>query len=174
MIPGRIKPWAGERKDAMTTTEKTLRVLVVDDDRDGADTLGMVFEELGNEVHVMYGGAQALEHANTFRPDLMLIDLVMPHIDGYGLVVRLRQNPAFAQTRFVAITGHVDEEHKSSAMKAGFNMVHFKPVTQSAIEAVLASVFREAAPADQMPRLPERATLRQERRLSIGEAADRG
>ena len=158
----------------MTTTEKTLRVLVVDDDRDGADTLGMVFEELGNEVHVMYGGAQALEDANTFRPDLMLIDLVMPHVDGYGLVVRLRQNPAFAQTRFVAITGHVDEEHKSSAMKAGFNMVHFKPITQRAIAEVLASVVREVAPADQLPRLPERASLREEWRLPIGESANHG
>ena len=68
-------------------TEKSLRVLVVDDDRDGADTLGMVVEELGNQAHVTYGGAQATDVATVFRPDLMLIDLAMPHIDGCGLVL---------------------------------------------------------------------------------------
>jgi len=146
-------------------TTNNLRVLVVDDDRDGADTLGSVFEELGNQVNVAYGGTQALDIASAFRPDLVLIDLVMPEIDGCGLVGRLRQNPNFAQTRIVAITGHSDEEHKSSAMKAGFNTVFFKPITLQAIEAILASVLA-FAPAEQAARLPERARLG-----SIGESA---
>ena len=64
----------GERKKPMPETVKTLRVLVVDDDRDGADTLGMLVEELGNQVHVTYGGTSALDVATVFRPDLMLID----------------------------------------------------------------------------------------------------
>jgi CheY-like chemotaxis protein/uncharacterized protein YbcI len=153
-----------------TTTEKTLRVLVVDDDRDGADTLGMVIEELGHQVHVTYGGTQALDVATTFRPDLMLVDLLMPHMDGCGLVVRFRQNPAFAQTKIVAITGHADEEHKCSAMKAGFDLVLSKPVSLSAIEAFLTSVVPAVAPADQAPRMPERAGLGAKRGLPIGEA----
>ena len=153
----------------MPANENTLRVLVVDDDRDGADTLGMVVEELGNQVHVTYGGTQALDVATAFRPDLMLIDQAMPHIDGCALVVRFRQNPAFAKTRIVAITGYADEEHKSSALKAGFDTVVFKPVTLPAIEAVLASVVLAALPAVQSPRLPERASL-QEKRLPMGEA----
>ena len=66
----------------MPTTEKTLRVLVVDDNRDGADSLGLLVEELGNQVHVTYGGTKALEVAAVFRPDLMLVDLVMPDMDG--------------------------------------------------------------------------------------------
>jgi CheY-like chemotaxis protein len=146
-------------------TTNNLRVLVVDDDRDGADTLGMVVEELGNQVNVAYGGTQALDVASAFRPDLMLIDLEMPQIDGCGLVGRFRQNPNFAQTRIVAITGHSDEAHKSSAMKAGFNMVYFKPITLQAIEAVLASVLA-FGPAEQAARLPERASLE-----AIGESA---
>jgi CheY-like chemotaxis protein len=84
----------GKGKKAMPTTEKTLRVLVVDDDRDGADSLGLLVEELGNQVHVTYGGTQALDVATAFRPDLMLVDLVMPELDGCGLVIRLRQNQA--------------------------------------------------------------------------------
>ena len=124
----------------MPTTEKTLRVLMVDDNRDGADALGLLVEELGNQVHVTYGGTQALDVATAFRPDLMLVDLVMPDMDGCGLVMRFRQIPAFAQTKIVAITGQKDEEHKSLAMKAGFDAVLFKPVALTEIKAVLASV----------------------------------
>ncbi len=152
----------------MPTTDKTLRVLVVDDNRDGADALGLLVEELGNQVHVTYGGAKALEVATAFRPDLMLVDLVMPGMDGCGLVMRLRQIPAFAQTKIVAITGQKGEEHKSSAMKAGFDAVLFKPASLTEIKAVLASVV--VSDAGQSPRLPERARLGAERRLPIGEA----
>jgi CheY-like chemotaxis protein/uncharacterized protein YbcI len=155
----------------MPTNEKTLRVLVVDDDRDGADTLGMVIEELGHQVHVTYGGTQALDVATTFRPDLMLVDLVMPHMDGRGLVARLRQDPAFAQTKIVAITGQKGKEHKASAMKSGFDEVVFKPAPLPAIEAILAACAAPAvALADQSPRLPERASPAGIRRLPIGEA----
>src|SRR3984893_7642154 len=111
----------------MPTTAKTIRVLVVDDNRDGADALGLLVEELGNQVHVTYGGTKALEVAAAFRPDLMLIDLLMPDMDGCGLVMRFRQIPAFAQTRIVAITGQKNNEHKSSALKAGFDAVLYKP-----------------------------------------------
>ena len=127
----------------MPTSENTLRVLVVDDNRDGADALGLLVEELGNQVHVTYGGAKALEVATAFRPDLMLVDLVMPDMDGFGLAMRFRQIPTFAQTRIVAITGHADEEHKSSAVKAGFDTVLFKPVALKEIKAVFASVLAE-------------------------------
>jgi CheY-like chemotaxis protein len=66
-------------------TQKMLRVLVVDDDRDGADSLGLLLEELGNQVHVTYGGMQALNVAAVFQPQLMLLDLAMPDVDGCGL-----------------------------------------------------------------------------------------
>ena len=59
-----IEAVAGERKGIMATSEKTLRVLIVDDNRDGADALGLFVEELGNQVHVTYGGTQALDVAN--------------------------------------------------------------------------------------------------------------
>ena len=153
----------------MATSEKTLRVLVVDDNRDGADALGLLVEELGNQVHVTYGGMQALDVAIAFRPDLMLVDLVMPEMDGCGLVIRLRQIPAFAQTRIVAVTGHKDEEHKSAAMKAGFDTTLFKPVTLTEIKTVLASVV--VPDAGQSPkRVKAHASLGAEQRLPIGEA----
>jgi CheY-like chemotaxis protein len=155
----------------MSTNGKTLRVLVVDDDRDGADTLGMVIEELGHQVHVTYGGTQALDVAITFRPDLMLVDLVMPHIDGCGLAMLLRQNTAFSQTKIVAVTGHTEEARKSSAMKAGFDLVLSKPVTLPAIESFLTSVVPAHAPAKQAPKRDKKpASFGAERRLPIEEA----
>jgi CheY-like chemotaxis protein/uncharacterized protein YbcI len=153
----------------MPPTGRTLRVLVVDDNRDGADALGLLVEELGNQVHVTYGGMKALEVATAFRPDLMLVDLVMPDMDGCGLVVRLRQISAFGQTRIVAITGQKGEEHQSSAMKAGFDAVLVKPVSLKEIKAVLASVV--SSNAVQSPkRAKERASLAAERRLPMDEA----
>jgi CheY-like chemotaxis protein len=156
------------KERSMATREKTLRVLVVDDNRDGADAMGLLVEELGNQVHVTYGGTQALDVANAFRPDLMLIDLVMPEMDGCGLVTRLRQIAAFAQTRIVAITGEKGPEHKSSAVQAGFDTVLFKPVSRTAIEAVLASVVPGVA---QWPRQAnKRVGPRSGRPLPIDEA----
>jgi uncharacterized protein YbcI len=93
----------------------------------------------------------------------------MPDMDGCGLVVRLRQIPAFAQTRIVAMTGHKNEELKSPAMKAGFDTVLLKPITLPDIKAVLASVV--VPDEGQSPkRVPKRANLGAERRLPIDEA----
>ena len=153
----------------MPTTENTLRVLVVDDNRDGADALGLLVEELGNQVHVTYGGATALEVATAFRPDLMLVDLVMPEMDGCGLVMRLRQIPAFAQMKIVAITGQKTAEHKSSALKGGFDVVLFKPVALAEIKAILAGVVVSKA-AQSPKRAKERARHGAERHLPINEA----
>ena len=155
----------------MPGTQKNLRVLVVDDDRDGADTLGLLVEELGNHVHVTYGGTSALDVATVFRPDLMLIDLAMPDMDGCRLVAHFRQMPAFAQTKLVAITGHADQGHKSLAMKAGFDKVLFKPVALTEIRAVLASVVPVVAIVGQLPPLAKKhASPKAERRLPISEA----
>lgn len=120
--------------------DNTLRVLIVDDNRDGADALGLLVEALGNHVHVTYGGTQALDVANTFQPDLMLIDLVMPDVDGCDLAIQLRRMPAFKETKIVAITGLKDERHRVQAMKAGCDLVLIKPAALADIKAVLASV----------------------------------
>jgi len=155
----------------MQGTGKVLRVLVVDDDRDGADTLGLLVEELGNQVHVTYGGTSALDVATVFRPDLMLIDLAMPDMDGCHLVGQFRQIPAFAQTQIVAVTGHANEGHRTLAMKAGFDKVLFKPVALKEIKAVLAIVVQGAALVGQSPQLAKnRVSPQAERRLPINEA----
>ena len=97
----------------MATTEKNLRVLIVDDNRDGADALGLLLEELDIQVHVTYGGVQALDVANAFLPHLILVDLLMPGMDGCTLVSKFRQLPATSDAKIVAITGQKTDEYKT-------------------------------------------------------------
>ncbi|MFN0196600.1 MAG: Na-translocating system protein MpsC family protein [Planctomycetaceae bacterium] len=153
----------------MTTTEKILRVLIVDDHRDGADSLGLLVEELGHNAHVTYGGRQALNVAMAFRPDLMLIDLAMPDMNGCDLVRRFRQSPMFVGSKIVAITGHTDQGHKTLAMKAGFDAVLFKPVSLKEIEAVFDDADVVSAVTTQKPRDVQSAKGTQHL-LPIGEA----
>ena len=152
-------------------TTTSLRVLIVDDNRDGADALGLLVEALGNQVHVTYGGTQALDVATAFRPDLMFVDMLMPDMDGCGLVTRFRQMPAFTHTTIVAITGLKDNEHKALAMKAGFDAFLVKPAALAEIKAVLDSVVPAVTSAGQSPmKAPQRARLGDEHRLPMGEA----
>jgi CheY-like chemotaxis protein/uncharacterized protein YbcI len=153
----------------MTTTKKNLRVLIVDDNRDGADALGLVVEAYGNQVHVTYGGGQALDVATAFRPDLMLIDLAMPDIDGFDLAKRFRGIVAFAATEIVAVTGFADEGHRLTAKKAGFDAVLSKPVSLKDIEAVMdgVKVVSERPP---LRRPIETGTVAPSARLPIREA----
>ena len=156
----------------MPTTETTpLRVLIVDDNRDGADALGLLVEALGNDVHVTYHGAQALDVATAFRPDLMFVDLVMPDMDGCDLVMRLRERPFFAQTKIVAITGLKEDQYKALALKAGCNAVLTKPAALAEIKAVLAGVVPTPASSGHPPIASTmRARPNAERRLPMGEA----
>ncbi len=155
----------------MPTTENALRVLIVDDNRDGADALGLLVEALGNQVHVTYGGTQALEVATAFQPDLLLIDLLMPEMNGCELATRLRQMPSFAHTNIVAITGLKDEGHKTLALKSGFDALIVKPPALAEIEAVLANVVPMATRAGRSPKQARvRVSLAAERRLPMEKA----
>ena len=148
---------------------KPRRVLIVDDNRDGADALGLLVEELGNEVHVTYSGSQALDVATAFRADLLLVDLVMPEMDGCRLAQQFRQIPTFAHTKIVAITGYKDAEHAASAMKAGFDALLLKPVPLKEIKAVLDSIVVDS-PSQTQKRPIDHTTHKTELHLPISEA----
>ncbi len=157
---------------AKSTTSSAItpcRVLIVDDNRDGADALGLLVEELGNEVHVTYSGKQALDVATAFRADLLLVDLVMPEMDGCHLARQIRQNPGFAHTKVVAITGHKDAEHAAKAMKAGFDALLIKPIPLAQIKEILSSV--DVVDRSRIPRpVSQRTDVGHERHLPISEA----
>ncbi len=153
------------------SVEKSLRVLIVDDNRDGADALGLLLEELDHQVHVTYGGIQALDVAKAFRPDLVLVDLLMPEMDGCTLVTRFRQLPGYEKVKIVAITGQKGEDHKALAMKAGCDLVLFKPVTLAAVRMVLDNIS-PASPDVTVSTMRPRPSIQKsiDGRLPIGEA----
>ncbi|MEI8383940.1 MAG: Na-translocating system protein MpsC family protein [Planctomycetota bacterium] len=138
----------------MNAIDKSLRVLIVDDNRDGADALGLLLEALGHQVHVTYGGVQALDVATTFQPDLICVDLLMPEMDGCSFVKRIRLVSDFAKVKIVAITGQKSDESKAQAMKAGFDDFLVKPASLDAIKQVLESVVPTVTSASSTSRGP--------------------
>ncbi|RKF34598.1 PAS domain S-box protein [Paraburkholderia fungorum] len=114
-----------------------LRILLVDDNRDSADSLAMLLELKGHEVRIAYDGAQALDVAPRLAPHLALIDLAMPKMDGFATLAGLRALPALAGTVFAAMTGfgHADDRERTRA--AGFDAHLVKPVELALFEALL-------------------------------------
>jgi PAS domain S-box-containing protein len=117
---------------------KARRVLVVDDNVDAAMSLGMLLTAMGHEVQVLHDGAAAVENACANRPDLLLLDLTMPGLDGLRVAQRLRADPRCAGMRIVAITGHGREDDFRRSREAGFDDHVVKPVAPERLSSLLA------------------------------------
>jgi CheY-like chemotaxis protein len=116
------------------------RVLVVDDNRDAADSLAMLLRLGGHEVRVAYDGPTALATVSGFGPDLVLLDLGMPGMDGYEIARRLRQTPGFAGRTLAALTGWGQEEDRRRTREAGFDRHLVKPVDPAELAALMGSL----------------------------------
>jgi CheY-like chemotaxis protein len=114
-----------------------LRILVVDDNRDAADSTGMLLLLWGHKSRVAYDGPSALTAAREFRPDVCLLDLGMPGMSGYQLAERLRQEPDLAGAVLVALTGFDREGDRESVQAAGFDDHLVKPVEMSGLRDIL-------------------------------------
>jgi PAS domain S-box-containing protein len=110
------------------------RVLVVDDNVDAADTLGMLMRSLGHEARVVYDGMQALQAAAEFRPDVVLLDIGLPGLNGYEVARRLRGTKAGQSARIIAITGWGLDTDRARAREAGFDVHLVKPVDEAALQ----------------------------------------
>ncbi|HYD83024.1 MAG TPA: ATP-binding protein, partial [Opitutus sp.] len=113
------------------------RILVVDDNADAADSLGMLLEHMGHQVHVVNDGESALAAARAGRPDVMFLDISMPGMDGYTVASRLRMDPRLAKTRIVAMTGHGQEDDRRKSREAGFDAHVVKPVAPESLGELL-------------------------------------
>jgi PAS domain S-box-containing protein len=116
------------------------RLLVVDDNRDAAASLGMLLQLQGHEVRVANDGQSALELATSFRPHLVFLDLGMPGMDGFEVARRLRQTPSLEKTTLVALTGWGQREDRRRTAEAGFNHHLVKPPEFEAVEKLLAEL----------------------------------
>ena len=106
----------------------SLKVFVVDDDRDTTDCMQLLLCHMGHEVRTVNDGGSAIEQAPQFRPDLMLVDLAMPHIDGLAVARGVRQRPELRNTSLVCLSGYGDKAHFDLAFEAGFDECLTKPL----------------------------------------------
>jgi CheY-like chemotaxis protein len=117
-------------------------VLVVDDDRDAGETLCELLELWGHPVWLARDGASGIDAARAHRPDVALLDIGMPGLDGYEVARRLRCEPDTRQIMLVALTGYGAEEDRRRAREAGFDHHLVKPADPQVLRRLL------AAPAD--------------------------
>jgi CheY-like chemotaxis protein len=125
-----------------------LRVHLVDDNQEAVDSLAQWMSLFGYETLVSYTGTDALDAAQGFTPDVMLIDIMLPGLDGYQLAASLREKTPFQGTTFIAVTGLGDQEYVRAAgqgriKEAKFNLHFAKPVDLDVLQAVLASLAKK-------------------------------
>jgi PAS domain S-box-containing protein len=116
------------------------RLLVVDDNKDAADSLATMLRLQGHEVRVVHSGAAALKTAASYRPDLVLLDIGMPGMDGYEVARRLRQQPGLENLRLAALTGWGQQQDRRRSAEAGFDHHLVKPVEPKTLEKLLADL----------------------------------
>jgi PAS domain S-box-containing protein len=116
------------------------RILVADDNADAAHSLASVLEMMGNEVHTVEDGQAAVDLAPGFAPDLVLLDIGMPRLNGYEACRRLRELEGGGDLVIIAVTGWGQEEDRIRSREAGFDLHLTKPVDPVAVEALLAAL----------------------------------
>ncbi len=119
---------------------RSLRVLVVDDNQDGADSLAMMLEALGHQVRVEYDGRAGANAATGWHPDVALLDIGLPGINGYELARTLREAEDTRHATLVAVTGWGQQEDRRRSAEAGFDQHLVKPVDPAHLRALLASL----------------------------------
>ncbi len=125
--------------------QRSARVLLVEDNPDAADSLTMLLELLGHCVRAVHDGLAALEAARANPPEVMLVDIGLPGIDGYEVARRVRRDPALRHIVLVALTGYGRDEDKQQAMAAGFDYHLAKPVNPDALSGLVARLGNESS-----------------------------
>jgi len=116
------------------------RVLIVDDNQDGAESLAILLQLGGHETHTAHDGQQAIEDAERLRPDIVLLDIGLPRLNGYEVCRRIREQPWGKELSMVAVTGWGQQEDRRRSQEAGFDTHIVKPVEPEALMDLLASL----------------------------------
>ena len=116
------------------------RVLIIEDDDDARDSLAELLRLDDHQVSVACDGKDGVELAGSLAPDFVLIDIGLPDMDGYEVARRLRNNPATARLRLIAVTGYGTQEDRRSALAAGFNHHLAKPVELASLQSLLSEL----------------------------------
>ncbi|MEX2170354.1 MAG: ATP-binding protein [Pirellulales bacterium] len=121
-------------------TGPSLRVLAVDDNFDGARILGMLMKESGHDVRTAHDGPTAIEVALDFRPDVVLLDIGLPGLNGYEVATRLRQQPTLNGVVLIAVTGYGQDSDRQRSQEAGFDHHLVKPADYEKLQQILATL----------------------------------
>ncbi|HSS48640.1 MAG TPA: ATP-binding protein, partial [Thermoanaerobaculia bacterium] len=136
--PARAQSQPGAEQDSLSGSQR--RILIADDNRDAVEILSIVLEHVGYEVQTAHDGLAAVQAAAACHPDVALLDIGMPGLNGYEAARRIREQPGGGDMVLVAITGWGQEEDKQRAREAGFDHHLTKPVDPAELQKLLAAV----------------------------------
>ena len=139
LLSGPPPPQAREPYDAEPDAMVQRRILLVDDNRDSADSLAMLLKVMGHEVRIAHDGLEAVEGAATFQPHVILLDIGLPRLNGYEAARRIREQQRHKDLTLVALTGFGQDEDRRRAEEAGFDAHMVKPVDFAALAKLLAA-----------------------------------
>ena len=131
---------AGPRAEQACAAMTSRRVLLVDDNRDAADSLGTLLARLGADVRVAHDGSEALAAFESYRPGVVILDIGMPGMDGYQVARAIRGRPDGERIPLVAVTGWGQEQDRRRVREAGFDHHLVKPADIGALRALLGSL----------------------------------
>jgi CheY-like chemotaxis protein len=119
---------------------RRFKILVVDDNHDSALSLAMMLSIMGHETRTAHDGESAVISAETFRPEVVLLDIGLPKLNGYEVAQRIREQSWGTSMYLIAVTGWGQDEDRQRSSEVGLNLHMVKPVEPSALEKVLASL----------------------------------
>jgi PAS domain S-box-containing protein len=131
---------APERPLSAATSVVARRILIVDDSEDGAESLAMLLQFFGHETFKAHDGVEAIEAAERQRPDVVLLDIGLPRLNGYEVCARIRKEPWGKDLVLVALTGWGQEEDRHRSKEAGFDAHMVKPVDYDALLKLIGSL----------------------------------
>ncbi len=126
--------------ESLTEAAKPIRILVVDDNKDSADSLGLLLKLLGNDVRIAHDGLAAVDLANEFEPRVVLLDIGLPTLNGFEAAERIRQQPWGKLAVMIAVTGWGETVDRQRSKKAGFDHHLVKPVDPDVLTRLLQSL----------------------------------
>ena len=125
---------------AIKTAQKRFRILVVDDNHDSALSLAMMLSIMGHETRTAHDGESAVSTAESFLPDVVLLDIGLPKLNGYEVAQRIREQPWGASMFLIAVTGWGQDEDRQRSSEVGLNVHMVKPVEPAELERLLAEL----------------------------------
>ena len=129
-----------DARSTPTQSPRPLRVLMVDDNVDTVQSFSVLLRELGHEVETAHDGPEAVRAAIEYQPDVVLLDIGLPGLNGYEVAKQIRRQPVLRNATLVALTGYGQESDQQASIEAGFNHHLIKPARLVQLQQILTSV----------------------------------